>query len=397
MFGPKYKRLDGAVEVRHHFGFIKEKIGLFEGVAFIISGTVGAGILGLPYAVSKVGPLLGVFCIVILGLLMMGLNLMLGEVSIRTQNNLQLVGLAEKYLGKFGKFFMSLMMYSALVGILEVYIIGEGEALAALFGGLPVLWSMLFFVVAAVFIFRGLKSFKIFDFFLTVGILAVVIIIALACVPHIKLNNLLYFNFSNLMFPYGVILFAFASTGAVVEAHGILRNSEVNFKRAIIIASLACVVIYSAFAVAVLGVTGSQTTEIVTVGLVSNVGRSFFILGNLFAALAMATSFLVHGLSFKHSLSWDYKIPRTVSAGLVCFIPLLIFTLGLRSFIMVIDIVGGVFISLTMLLLIFIYWRAKQLGDIKPSKYHLDHIYLLAGVLVLAFTIGVVNSVVGLF
>lgn len=397
MFEYKYKRLDEKVEVKDYFGFLKEKIGLFEGVAFIISGTIGAGVLGLPYAISKVGPLIGIFYILTLGLLMMGLNLMLGEVLVRTKSNLQIVGLAHKYLGRFGRVLMTVMMYSATVGVLIVYIIGEGEALSALFGGSPVLWSLSFFVVASVFIFRGLKTFKIFDFFLTVGILAVVVLIALACLPHIELDNLFYYNFKSLMFPYGVILFAFASTGAVVEAHGILKNSEVNFKKAIIIASLTCIIIYSAFVFAVLGVTGSGTTEIATLGLVSKVGSKFFILGNLFAALAMGTSFLVHGLSLKHSLNWDYKIPRPIAATMVCLVPLAIFLLGLRSFIMVIDIVGGVFISLTMLLFIMIYWRAKRLGDIKPGKYHLDHIYLLAAVLVLAFTIGAVNSLVRLF
>ena len=100
---------------------------------------------------------------------------------------------------------------------------------------------------------------------------------------------------------------------------------------------------------------------------------------------------------FNHILNWDYRIPRFWAATMVCAIPLLIFLLGLRSFIMVIDIVGGVFISLTMLTFILVYWRAKRLGDIEPGKYHLDHIYLLAAILFLVFAIGAVNSVVKLF
>ncbi len=397
MFGYKYKRLDGAVEIKQHFGFFKEKIGLFEGVAFIISGTIGAGILGLPYAISKVGPMVGVLYILTVGLLMMGMNLMLGEILVRTKNNLQIVGLAHKYLGIWGRIFMTVMMYSSMVGILVVYIIGEGEALAALLGGSSVTWSLLFFAVAVVFIFRGLKSFKIFDFFLTVGILLVVSFITLACAPHIKLSNLHYTSFANLLFPYGVVLFSFASSGAVVEAHGILKNSEVNFKRAIIIAGTICIVIYTLFALAVLGVTGLQTSEIATLGLGNNVSRGFFIFGNLFAALAMGTSFLVGGLSLKHSLNWDYKIPRHLAAALVCLVPLVIFMLGLRQFIAAIDIVGGVFMSLEMLIIILIYWRAKRLGDIEPGKYQLDNVYLLAGALILMFVVGAMYSVAKLF
>jgi amino acid permease len=209
--------------------------------------------------------------------------------------------------------------------------------------------------------------------------------------------NLLHVDFSDLLFPYGVILFAFGSSGSVVETHRILKDSEVNFKKAIIIAGVICLLVYVAFALAVLGVTGTATSEIATIGLASSVSRVFFIFGNLFAALAMGTSFLVGGLSLKHSLSWDYKVPRLLSAVLVCVIPMVIFLLGLRGFITAIDIVGGVFMSLEMLVIILIYWRAKRTGDIEPSKYHLDHIYLLAAVLVLVFAVGAVNSVVKLF
>lgn len=397
MFNYKYHRLNEEVKVKYHFDFFKREIGLFEGVAFIISGTIGAGILGLPYAISKVGPIIGIMYIIVLGLLMMGMNLMLGEILVRTKDNLQIVGLAGRYLGKAGGVFMTIMMYSSLLGILVVYIIGEGKALSALFGGQAVLWSLLFLAAASVFIFRGLKTFKVFDFFLTVSILMVISIITLACAPHIKTENFSYMNFSNLLFPYGVVLFAFGSSGAVVESHRILKNSEVNFKKAIIIAGTICLAVYAVFALAVLGVTGQETSEIATIGLTSKVSYFFSVFGNLFAALAMGTSFLVGGLSLKHSLNWDYKVPRGMAAALVCLIPLVIFLLGLRSFITAIDIVGGVFMSLEMLAIILIYWRAKRLGDIQPGKYHLDHIYLLAAILVFAFVVGAANSVVKLF
>jgi len=70
---------------------------------------------------------------------------------------------------------------------------------------------------------------------------------------------------------------------------------------------------------------------------------------------------------------------------------------GLRQFIEVLDIVGGVFVSTEMLLLIVIYWRAKQIGDLDVGKYKLHHVVLLAGVLVVALTIGAIYSVINIF
>ena len=75
----------------------------------------------------------------------------------------------------------------------------------------------------------------------------------------------------------------------------------------------------------------------------------------------------------------------------------MIFLLGVRHFIVAIDIVGGVFISLEMLLMLLIYWRAKQRKDWEPGKYRLHHTTFLAIVLLLALSIGAVYSVIKLF
>ena len=103
------------------------------------------------------------------------------------------------------------------------------------------------------------------------------------------------------------------------------------------------------------------------------------------------------GVALKDSLRWDYKVPNIPAALLVCGIPLVIFLLGMRSFIAAIDIVGGVFISLEMLVLVLIYYRAKTLGHLNPSKYRLHHVWLAVVPLVIALTVGAVYSVVKLF
>jgi hypothetical protein len=61
------------------------------------------------------------------------------------------------------------------------------------------------------------------------------------------------------------------------------------------------------------------------------------------------------------------------------------------------DFVGGVFISLTMFLVILIYWRAKQKGDLPVGKYRLHHTTLLIALLVLALTGGALYSIIKLF
>jgi amino acid permease len=327
----------------------------------------------------------------------MTLNLLVGEVVARTNGEFQLVGLARKYLGKWGGIFMTILNYLMAFGILVVYIIGEGQTLYNIFGGNPLIWSVVFFVFGGVMVMIGLETVKTAELVLSMAILLIILLIAGLSAPHVQFENVVYSNWMNLLLPYGVILFAFSGASSIPEAHAILKNRDSDFKKAIVIAGTIAIVAYALFTLAVVGVTGSSTTEIATVGLGAVAGKAMFLFGNLFAIFAMGTCFLMGGVSLKDSLHWDYKMPNWVATLLVCGIPFVIFLLGMRSFIAAIDIVGGVFISLEMLVLVLIYWRAKTLGHLRQSKYKVHNVWLAVVLLVIALTVGAVYSVVKLF
>ncbi|PIT87129.1 MAG: hypothetical protein COU31_04605 [Candidatus Magasanikbacteria bacterium CG10_big_fil_rev_8_21_14_0_10_40_10] len=391
------KKLNNQASVVLRRGFFHRQITQLEGVALILSATIGAGVLGIPYAISKTGLAVGLVYIIGLGILMIGLNLLIGEIAVRTDSNLQLVGLAKKYLGRAGGYLMVIIKYVSGLGILVVYIIGTGQSLAVLFGGSALKWSLIFFTIASIMIYNGLKTIKVVDFFLSLAILLVVLLIAGFAGPHIEMPHLKYIDLAGIFLPYGVILFAYDGGEAVLEAHSILIDRQKTFKSTIIIAGIIAILTYSIFAVVVLGVTGQDTTEIATIGLGHKLGPIMLLFGNVFAILAMSTSFLTIGQSLRDSLIWDYKVKEKLAVILVCFFPLVIFLLGLRSFIATINIIGGVFISLTMLLTVLIYWSAKNSGDIKPNKYRLGHSWLIMAFLLLALILGAIYSIINLF
>lgn len=386
------KKLEKISLVRHD-GIFKTKINTFAGVALIVSGTIGAGILSIPYAVAKVGWTIGFIYIVAIGILMIGFNLLLGEIAVRTRGNLQLVGLADKYLGKVGGWIMALLIYTSVAGVMVVYIIGEGESLAALFGGSSFQWSLIFFTISSILIYYGLSTIKIVDFFLSLAVLAVILIIAAFSVPHARISNLGYHSLADVLFPYGVLLFAYRGGGVILEAHSILSGRDKAFKKVILVSGIIIMFAYLLFTISVLGVTGQNTTEIATIGLGKAIGPVMLVFGNVFAVLAMASCFLLVGLSTKDSLCWDKKIKDGWATLIVCGLPLVIFLLGLRQFIVAIDIVGGVLVSLEIFMLILVYWRAKQKGDLQPVKYNLHHTWLLIALLLLALTVGTIYSI----
>lgn len=396
MFGNNYKRLNKE-HVAMHQGVFHKEIGLFEGVALIVAGTIGAGVLGVPYAVAQVGSLIGLFYLVFLGVIMMGFNLLIGEIAVRTQGDFQMVGLAKKYLGNWGKFIMTILVYLIMFGILNVYIIGEGQSLSQLFGGDPNTWGVIFWGVGTFLVYVGLRIVKVVDFFLSLLILSVIVIVSLISVPHVDVVNFNYHNFASMLLPFGVILFAYSGGGAVLESYSLLKNNKEKFKKAILISGSISMVAYILFTMTVLGVTGSSTTEIATIGLGEKIGSYLFWFGNIFAALAMGMGFISHALMFRHSLSWDYKLSRPLATLIACGVPLVLFVVGFRKFTMMIDIVGGIFLTTESLLLILIYWKAKQAGDLPVGKYKLHHVVLLSSILALALIIGGVYSVVKLF
>ncbi len=390
-----YKRLDSEIVLKKHHGIFRGDLTLWEATALLVP--IGAGVLGIPYAVAQVGLIVGLFYIVILGFLMMGMNLLVGEVLVRTKGEKQLVGLAKKYLGNGGEVLMSLISYLMLFGALVVYIIGVGESLAVLFRGGAFFWSIVFSIIGSVLIFVGLRTIKKVELFLILSVLLVVFVIAIFSAPHVVVEHVRYTNFASLLFPYGVILFAFHGTTSVPEAHSLLLHKPELFKKALIYSILVGILIYIIFASVVVGVTGLNTTQIATIGLGNAVGPVMVWVGNLFAVLAMGSSFLMVGVALRDSFVWDLKFPKGIASAFVCGVPIIIFLLGLRQFIAAVDIVGGVFGSIELLLLLLIYWRAKSLGDLPTGKYSLHHTALLAALLFLAFSVGAAYSVVKLF
>ncbi len=390
----KSRAREELVQVR---GIFQRRITLMQGIALIVSSTIGAGILSLPYAISKSGALIGFMYICVLGLLMITLNLMLGQMVSVQPHPLQITGLANKYLGKVGGIFMTCILYTMFTGVLLVYLIGEGESLSSLLGGNPFYWTCGFFVLALIFLSSGMRLIKRIESVLVIGVLMVVFLIVLASAPHAQVSNLLSYDFAQLLFPYGIILFAFHGTSAMPEVYSIMKKENGSFKTAIVSSGVIAILVYAAFALMSVAVMGVETTELATTGLEHFVGRQAFVFGNIFAFLAMGMSFLITGLSFRDSLVWDHHIPEWMATIGVCVVPFLLFCFGLRSFAGVIDIVGGVLVSLETLLIVAMYWRAYRSGDLNHHTYQLRFIGYIIIPLVIALGIGAVYSVVKLF
>lgn len=372
-------------------GVFKRRLTTIQAVFMITAMTIGAGILGIPYAVAQVGLRIGLIYILVLGLGALALNLLIGDIAARTEENFQFPGLAGKYLGVTAKWVVSVIMVLSASGTLLAYVIGVGESLAALFGGNAFAWSIIFWSIGAFFVWRGLATIKFVEIIISATVLSIVVGICLFLVPHVAAANIMHVNLLQIFLPYGVILFALHAAPAIIEAHALLPQDQKSFRRAVTLGTLIPVLVYALFAWAVVGAMGGATTEIATVGLGARYGSAMLLLGNIFAVLAMGGGFFGLGVALKQSFMWDFKLHQTTADFLVVGIPLLLFVAGLRSFITVLDVVGGLFLGLEAIFLVLIYFRARREGN--ASAYGLHHAWLTAIPVIVLFGLATLLSV----
>jgi tyrosine-specific transport protein len=376
-----------------HQGVYKKTASLGEAVFLITGMTIGAGILGLPYVVSRVGVIIGVLMIVVLGLVMMLLNLMVGEIAVRTRQDFQLAGFAGKYLGKGVKNFMSLMLIFGFFGTLLAYVVGEGRALSAIFGGDPVYWSVFFWSIGSIFIWRGLQTIKKLEMILSMVVIAIITGLSIFIFGKFNVSNFFYTDLTKIFLPYGVIMFALSGSAAVAEAHAILPNDPKKYRKAVILGSAIPIFVYVLFALSVAAFSGLNTTEVATVGLGNSLGGWAVIAGNVFAILAMGTGFMGFGVALKQIFVWDYKVNKNLAEFTVIAVPIILFLFGIRSFVVVLDIVGGLFIGLEAIVLVAVAYMARKKGDIPTQSFGLKNFWLMAIPILFFFSLASVYTV----
>ncbi len=356
--------------------------------------TIGAGILGLPYAIMQVGLKIGLLYLIGFGILMVCLNLMIAETAENTPERFQLAGLAGKYVGSWARNLLSLTVVLSGYGALLAYIIGEGTVLSTLFGGNPFWWSIAFWFGGSIVVWRGLSAAKNIQKFLSFLVILVIGGLSIFLLRSVELPNWMYTNTAQLLFPYGIILFALHGSPAVIEAKALLEHDPKKLRRAVIWGTAIPVVVYILFAAAVLGALGSSVSPVATVALASRFGNGVLVASNIFAAGAMATSFVGLGIALKESLAWDDKFSPITTGLLVFVVPLVLFLAGLRNFISILNVVGGLFIGFEIFIMILVYWRAKRRGIFGARPGHRYPAWFLTTTVLVLFISGIIFSLV---
>jgi len=369
----------------------------FYAMAVLIGMIIGAGVFGIPYVVAQAGFTIGLFYLVLLGGAVMLVHLFYGEIVLRTNQEHQLIGYTAKYLGGRVKKIATLTVLFEFYGSLLAYIILGGNFLMIVcgrwFGGNEVFWATFFFVGGATLIFYGLRTVVKNELFLTGLLLLSLAVVLFGGAPQINFDNLKTVNFNKFFLPYGVILFSLAGSVAIPEVRRIMKGQEKKIKKVIITGTLIPVILYLFFALVVVGITGSGTTEEAINGLVSHLGDWIVSLGAIFGILAVFTSFLALGLGLQEIFHDDYRIKKRIAFCLALFVPFLAYLFGFKSFILIIGLVGALAAGVDGILTVLIYFKAKKAGDRQP-EYQIKTGVFWGWLLILMFSLGFIYQFV---
>jgi len=354
---------------------------------------VGIGIFGLPYAFAQAGFYFSLGLLVVIGLVTLLIDLMYGEVILRTDVQHQIMGYAKLYLDPFAQwllFFSAVLM--GYVGLLA-YIIISGDFLNTLlspFFFAPIsTYSVLFGVILSLAVLKGIKTVSHVELFFSCLFAVVMGLILFTGFHLIDPTNYIGFNRSNLALPYGILLFAFGGLMAVPIQRQLLVGQERKLWPAISLAIAFTAGLYAIFTATVVGISGSATTPDVISGLYQYLGSNITILISLFGSFAITTSFLMLASAMVNTFYLDFKISRFSAWLLAVIPPMVLFLAGIRTFVGIISLAGGVALAIEQILVVFLYAKAKSKGNRIP-EYSLNIPTWLLYVLISIFSVGIV-------
>ncbi len=360
----------------------------FRATAVLVGAVIGAGIFGLPYVINQIGFLPGLIYLFFLAGMVLLLNLLYGEVVLRTAGDHQLSGYAAIYLGGWGKLVATLAIFVSAYGALLAYLIKTGEFLNLIFPGTsPVIFSLFFFVCASTALFFGLRSISFLEGLLVSLLLALIGLLSLLGIGEIQLAHFSPPNLDFLFLPYGVILFAFFGASVIPEMEEILRSQPEQLKKAIVWGSLIPLLVYLLFSSVVVGISGPLTSDDAISGLIGLLPDWIVHLGAFLGVLTMTTSYLALGYVLREVWFRDFQLARLAAFVLAILPAWLLFLAGAKNFIQVLGITGALMGGLEGVLIIVLFHRAQKVGQRQPA-YSLRLPSFLLAALAMIFLIG---------
>ena len=349
---------------------LKQNKQSLRALSILLGVTFGAGIFGVPYTIAKSGWILGIIYFVVLGIIILLIHLMYGEVTLRSKEKHRLPGFVSKFIGpKYGNF-VKFASTIGLWGALIAYVLIGGKFLYFIskpfLGGSEFLYQIVFYAISAFIVASGIKILSKIELILTSILVFILIFISAISLNHIDLS-IIPTETTDFFLPYGVIIFALFGASAIPEMRDILSGQLHKMKSLIIYGTLIVILITIFFVFASLGISGVNVSEDSILSSVSVLGPWILYIGAIVGFLATFTSFLVIGVYLKDQFTLDFKKKKLSAFFWSIGIPFIILMIINPGFVEILGFTGTVFGAIDSIFLILVWQKAKTKGDRNPE------------------------------
>lgn len=383
----------------------KPALSFVQGIALIFGTNIGAGVLSIPYAARNGGFLALVIALLVAGTLTTISMLYVAETAMRTKGSLQVSGLAEHYLGQWGRWLVFVAIVVNGIGALIAYASGSGDLIHNIFGLPPLVGTLIFFGFGSWVMYRGLHTTGATEGAVTVGM---AIIIAVLCGwtilgPGIEIENLLVLHPFFIVPILNLAVFSFLAQYVVPElVQGMDPSKPQETARAIVVGMVITGFTLALVPFAALGLLGMDVTEVVTIAWGEALGPVAYYLANIFALAAMLTSFLAIGFTTMRNVldifHWEgNRNQRVVAVALTVVPPLVISIAGLGGFVAALSYAGGFAGAIMSVIPVMLLHASRKQGDREPG-WTVGHLGnpAIQGTIIVVYVLAFVYSIISI-
>ena len=367
-----------ASESLYEEGALKiHKLTPLEVIFTVVGCGIGSGCLGTAYSARLAGFPVITFWLIVSGITTLFSMYYVAETALRTRHLVQLPGLAERYVGPIGKILIFLAVAINSFSCLIAYFNGSGNIINQMLGLPDWVGTFMFLIPAALVTWFGLKAVGLAGKYLSSLMCVLLIILTIASVAskNADMSRLLPSNWTYAIPIFNVAAFSYIGQYLVPDlarglSHDPKKLAPSLLLGQIIVAALLILVPLGCFVIS----PADEISQVATIAWGQAIGQWAFFTANIFALIAMFTSFcpitqtLVSNIVdfFQFKSDSDVKIRLPIMA-LVIAIPLFLTLGGFVGFVDAIYFSGTFAAAIMAILPVFMVNSARKKGDIEPA------------------------------
>ncbi|MEE0058387.1 MAG: aromatic amino acid transport family protein [[Bacteroides] pectinophilus] len=347
------------------------KFTMAESVSMIMGNSIGTGIIAVPYLATKNSLLDVVWMVLIAYAVNVILHLIIAELSLNN-GGVQLVKSFEGELfhGKMKKVFswIVFVVYGlAIMTGISGNINGGAQIFVNWFNMPLELAQILYYVIAGVVVFIGMKAVGIAQKYAIMVLFGIVGIMTVATFMH-PLNSLYRaeFHWNNLIALYSMVVFATSANQAVIQVVKGLDGDAPRIRKSIFVGfALSSLFVLVVTATVLLGTKGSPDKELAYMQLGESIGSWAVVLAGIFSLFALLTTFWSNTLALRDVVHEQTGIGNRLS-WVLATLPCILFAIfGVNSFIILTRIMSGV-VVLVSIMLVITYGKSRRRAGSSP-------------------------------